>query len=133
MGKPMVMGRKTFDSFPAPLPGRRHIVLTRNKDWQANGAETVNSAQAALDLLFDAREISIIGGAEIYRLFMPLADRVELTHVHIDAVGDTMMDDFDPMLWRESCVERHPAQEHSKIGTIPAHSFVTLVRKVIFD
>lgn len=130
MGKPMVMGRKTFDSLPGLLPGRRHIVLTRNGDWQADGAETVTSLQGVLDHLVGEPEICIIGGAQIYRLFLPMADRIELTRVHIDAQGDTVMDAFDDTLWQEASSEHHDTQDHATIGTIPPFTFATLVRKL---
>ena len=120
-GKPMIMGRKTFDSFPALLPGRRHIVLTRDPEWQEEGAEVAHSVEEALRLA-NAPHVSVIGGAEIYRLFLPRADRIELTEVHLDAEGDARIDDFGPA-WREIRREDHPAE-----GDRPAHSFVTLVR-----
>ena len=81
MGKPMVMGRKTFESLPGVLPGRRHIVLTRDTGWDEDGAEVVHSAEEALQLA-NAPHVAIVGGAEIFRLFLPLADRIELTEVH---------------------------------------------------
>ncbi|TNE32960.1 MAG: dihydrofolate reductase, partial [Alphaproteobacteria bacterium] len=71
LGKPMIMGRKTFESFPSPLPGRRHIVLTRDRDWQAEGAEVAHSVGEALTLAGEG-EVAVIGGAEIYALFLPL-------------------------------------------------------------
>ena len=123
MGKPMIMGRKTFDSFPRPLPGRRHIVLTRDTAWRAEGAEPVHSPADALATAGDG-EVAVIGGAEIYALFLPLAERIELTEVHAAFAGDTHM----PALgaeWRETAREDHPATE----GT-PAFSFVTLQRAV---
>lgn len=91
MGKPMVMGRKTFASFPKPLPGRRHIVLTRDARWRAEGAEVVHDIDQAIALAGDVAEIAVIGGAEIFALFMPIADRIELTEVHRDVDGDTRM------------------------------------------
>lgn len=91
MGKPMVMGRKTFDSFPAPLPGRRHIVLTRDRAWRAEGAEPVGSVDEALAAAGDAADIAVIGGAEIFSLFMDRADRIELTEVHRSVEGNTRM------------------------------------------
>ncbi|HEY6817235.1 MAG TPA: dihydrofolate reductase, partial [Croceibacterium sp.] len=87
MGTPMIMGRKTFESFPAPLKGRRHIVLTRNRDWSAPGAEVVHTIDEALALA-GAGDISVVGGAEIYALFMPRATRIELTEVHEQTAGD---------------------------------------------
>ena len=84
LGKPMIMGRKTFDSLPGLLPGRRHIVLTRGEGL-AEGAERAGSIEEALALASaanDTGEIAVIGGAAIYSLFMPLADRIELTQIH---------------------------------------------------
>ena len=91
MGKPMVMGRKTFESFPKPLPGRRHIVLTRDASWRADGAEVAHSVEEAIAMAGDVDEIAVIGGAEVFTLFLPLADRVELTEVHRNVAGDTKM------------------------------------------
>ena len=90
-GKPLVMGRKTFESFPAPLPGRRHIVLTRDPAWRAAGAEVARSPDEAVTLAGAVPEIAVIGGAEIYALFTDRADRIELTEVHRDVDGDTRM------------------------------------------
>lgn len=91
MGKPMLMGRKTFESFARPLPGRRHIVLTRDRTWRANGAEVAHTPGEAIALAGDVEEIAVIGGAEIYALLMPLLDRIELTEVHRTVEGDTRM------------------------------------------
>lgn len=121
MGKPMVMGRRTFESFPAPLPGRRHIVLTRNPEWRAPGAERAGSVADALALAGDVPEIAVIGGAEVFALFRPLAVRVELTEVHGEVTGDTVMPGFEG--WREVGREDHPAEADR-----PAYSFVTLAR-----
>ena len=113
LGAPMIMGRKTFESLPKLLPGRRHIVLTRGA-WQAEGAEVAHSVEEALDTAQDSR-VSIVGGAEIYRLFEPLADRIELTEVHGSPDGDTVVPAFAG--WREVGREDHEG-----------YSFVTLVR-----
>lgn len=120
MGKPMVMGRKTFESLPAPLPGRRHIVLTRDRGWSATGAEVAHDAGAALALAGDA-DVAVVGGAEIYALLLERADRVELTEVHCAPPGDAIVPAFDG--WRE--VARVP---HAAEGDRPAFDFVTLVR-----
>ncbi|MCH4151363.1 MAG: dihydrofolate reductase [Sphingobium sp.] len=121
-GTPMVMGRKTFESLPGLLEGRRHIVLTRDTAWQEDGAEVAHSVEDALHLA-NAPHISIIGGAEIYAQFLPHADRIELTLVHIAAEGDTHIDLPDPAIWIETAREDHPAE-----NTRPAYSFVTLRR-----
>jgi dihydrofolate reductase len=91
MGKPMVMGRKTFDSLPGVLPGRRHIVLTRDESWAAEGAEPVRSVEEAIAIAGDVPEIAVIGGAEVFALFMDRADRIELTELHRNVPGDTRM------------------------------------------
>ncbi len=119
MGRPMVMGRKTFESFPAPLPGRRHIVLTRDRTWAAAGAEVVYSVEDALAMAGD--DVAVIGGAEVFALFLDRADRVELTEVHLEAQGDVSMPAFDG--WREVSREDVAAE-----GGRPAYSFVTLLR-----
>jgi len=121
MGKPMIMGRRTFESFPAALPGRRHIVLTRDPDWSAPGAEVARSVEEALALAGDVPHVAVIGGAEVFALFLPRATRVELTEVHGAPEGDTVMPGFDG--WREVGREDHPTE-----GERPAYSFVTLVR-----
>jgi dihydrofolate reductase len=121
MGKPMIMGRKTFESFPRTLPGRRHIVLTRDPEWQAEGAEPAGSVEQALALAGDS-EVAVIGGAEVNALFLPLANRVELTEVHADYEGDTFMPPLGPE-WRESFREEHAAAD-----SVPAFAFVTLRR-----
>ena len=118
MGKPMIMGRKTFDSLPGLLPGRRHIVLTRDARWAAPGAERATSVDEALALAGSAT-IAIIGGAAIYGLFMPLAHRIELTQIHADYEGDTVMPPLGPE-WVEVAREDHAADSPS-----PAFSFLT--------
>jgi len=123
MGSAMIMGRRTFDSLPKVLPGRRHIVLTRDRNWSAPGAEVAHSVDEALSLA-ESEPISIIGGAEIFELFLPHADRLELTEVLGEIAGDTFM--ADPRTtgeWREVAREAHPAE-----GDTPAFTFVTLER-----
>lgn len=99
MGKPMVMGRKTFESLPGLLPGRRHIVLTRDAAWSAKGAEVASTIDEALALAGDVEEIAVIGGAEVFALFLPCADRIELTEVHRTVDGDVTMPPLGPG-WR---------------------------------
>jgi dihydrofolate reductase len=120
MATAMVMGRKTFESLPGLLPGRRHIVLTRDRSWQAAGAEIAHDVDEALRLA-RGEPVSVIGGAEIFDLFMPIADRVELTDVLADVPGDTFIDDPRGCSWRETFVEEHEALEGR-----PAFRFVTL-------
>jgi len=123
MGASMVMGRRTFESLPGLLSGRRHIVLTRNTGWHAEGAETVRSVEEAIAAA-DGPALSVVGGADIFALFLPLAERIELTEVHIDAEGDTRIPPFDPDVWCPERVDHHPAQ-----GGLPAFTFVTLKRR----
>lgn len=123
MGNAMVMGRRTFESLPGLLPGRRHIVLTRDPGWRADGVEVARSAQQALELAGDD-PVSVIGGADIFALFLPLADRVELTEVLDEVEGDTAMaDPRDGGRWRETLVEVHAPD-----GNRPGFRFVTLDR-----
>jgi dihydrofolate reductase len=122
MGTPMVMGRKTFESFPGPLKDRRHIVLTRERGWSAKGAEVAHSVDEALALA-GAGDVSVIGGAEVFSLFESLATRIELTEVHEDTVGDVSMPYPGPE-WVEAAREERPA-----VDGWPAHAFVTLVRR----
>jgi dihydrofolate reductase len=123
MGSVMIMGRRTFDSLPGLLPGRRHIVLTRDREWSAEGAEVAHSVEEALDLAGN-EPVSVIGGAEIFELMLPHGDRLELTEVLGDIPGDTVM--ADPLAdgsWREVAREDHAAE-----GDTPAFRFVTLER-----
>ncbi|HEX4737549.1 MAG TPA: dihydrofolate reductase [Allosphingosinicella sp.] len=123
LGTPMVMGRRTFESLPRLLPGRRHIVLTRNSDWRAEGAEVVRDLPEALRIAGEPR-LSVIGGADIFHLFAPVANRIELTEVHADVEGDTVLPAFDPQVWNEVARESHGASDGR-----PAFSFVTLSRR----
>jgi dihydrofolate reductase len=103
-GTAMVMGRRTFDGLPGLLPGRRHIVLTRDPAWRAEGAETARSVEGALALAA-GEPVSVIGGAEIIALFLPRADSVELTEVHDEPEADTFIPAFDAAEWSEASRE----------------------------
>ncbi len=122
IGKPMIMGRKTFESLPGLLPGRRHIVLSRRDGVATEGVEMAGSVKDALALAAqgnDTGEIAIIGGAAIYDVFMPLAHRIELTQIHADYPGDTFM--AEPgREWVLTAREDHAAE-----GAHPAFSFLT--------
>jgi dihydrofolate reductase len=122
MGKPMIMGRKTFESFPAPLPGRRHIVLTRDAGWSAPGAETASTLADALALAGPG-EVMVIGGAEVFALFEDIADRAEVTTILERYDGDTTFQ-LDQDDWEEVGREDHPA-----VGDLPAYAFITLARR----
>ncbi len=121
MGKPLVMGRKTFESLPGLLPGRRHIVITRDRKWSAEGAEVAHSLDEALALA-NAPHIVIFGGAEIYAQALSRAGRIELTEIKADIPGDTHMPPLGEG-WHETFREEHAA-EHGR----PAFAFVTLKR-----
>ena len=120
MGKPMIMGRKTFESFGKPLPGRRHIVLTRRESWDSTGAEVARTVPEALALVGD--DGVVIGGAAIFDVFLPHCERVELTEIHADFAGDVLMPPL-PTEWREVGREEHGAE-----GDRPAFDFVRLER-----
>ncbi len=123
MGAPMIMGRKTFDSLPGLLPGRRHIVITRDLGWEEDGAEAVHTVDQALKAA-NAPHVWVIGGAEIYALFLPIADRIELTEVFAEPDGDTKVEGFEKKQWQEESREKHSAEEGR-----PAFDWVTLRRK----
>lgn len=109
MGKPVVMGRKTWESLPRkPLPGRRNIVITRQDGYEAPGADVVRSPREAVMLCANDPEIAVIGGGEIYRLFWPLVDRLYLTEVDLEVAGDTHFPEVLPEEWREVSREIHP-------------------------
>ena len=121
MGSAMVMGRKTFESLPGLLPGRRHIVLTQDRSWAGEGAEVAHDVDEALELA-NGERLSVIGGADLFKMFLPLADRIELTEVLADVAGDTFIDDpREHGDWRETFREDHPE------GDLPFR-FVTLER-----
>ena len=123
-GLPMVMGRKTFESLPGLLPGRRHIVLTRQADWQAEGAEVAQSPEEALALAGDG-DAAVIGGAEVFDLLWAAGTRFELTEVFEDTAGDiTMRSPADDPSWREVARESRPAA-----GGFPPFDFVTYERR----
>jgi dihydrofolate reductase len=122
-GRPMIMGRKTFDSLPGLLDGRRHIVLTRDTGWEEEGAEVAHSVEEALKLA-NGPHVCVIGGTEIFKLFLHLADKIELTKIAAKPEGDTVMPSFDDAEWQEVAREAHAAE-----GDIPAYDFVTLVRR----
>ncbi len=132
MGKPLLMGRKTWDSLPRkPLPGRPNLVITRDGGFQAEGAEVFTSREMALvraQLLAEAAgvdEVMVIGGAQIYEALFDLATRLYITEVHQEPEGDVSFPSFDATAWREVMRERHAAGEKDSA----AYSFVVLERK----
>jgi dihydrofolate reductase len=109
MGKPLIMGRKTWESLPKrPLPGRQNIVITRQKNYQAEGAVVVPDMASALAAAGEDEEICVIGGGEIYAMFFANADRIYLTEVDLEVDGDTWLPLIDPGQWHETAREIHP-------------------------
>jgi dihydrofolate reductase len=111
MGKPVVMGRKTWESIGRALPGRRNLVISRQHGFLAPGAEVVESLDAALAAAGEVPEVCVIGGAEIYRLALPAADRVHLTRVHATVDADARFAKLDPAQWEELSREDHAADD----------------------
>lgn len=110
-GKPVIMGRRTFESIGRPLHGRRNIVMTRQADYAAKGCEVVSSVNEALELVHGADEAMIIGGAQVYRDFLPHADRIYLTRVQADVEGDTHFPEIDESAWRLVTSQHHGADD----------------------
>ncbi len=122
IGRPVIMGRKTWDSLPLkPLPGRRNIVLTRQSGWTAEEADTFESVTDVLAAVAGEAEVSVIGGAEIYRLFLPHATRMELTEVHASPVGDAEFPVYSGQEWEEVRRENVPGN--------PSFDYVTYRRR----
>lgn len=117
-GHPIIMGRKTFDTFPKLLPDRTHIIITRQKDFEAEGCIVVNSMEKALEHAKKAKgheEIWIIGGGEIYALGLPIADKIELTRIHHKFEGgDAFFPEFDLKNWDLVAEHQHPTDEKHK-------------------
>ncbi len=117
MGKPVVMGRKTFESIGRPLPGRQNVVITRNKSWQQKGVTVVSSPQEALNVLAESSEVMIIGGGNIYREFLSQADELYLTKIDLEVEGDTQFPDWTSVgEWREVSSEKHASDEKNPYG-----------------
>jgi dihydrofolate reductase len=124
MGHSILMGRRTFESIGRALPGRRNLVLTRNPAWRAAGCEPVATPEAALEAA-GASTLFVIGGAEVFAVFWPRIQRLELTEVHAEVEGDTRLAVFDRRRWREIFREEHAADERHAWP----FSFVTLERR----
>ena len=116
MGKPMIMGRATFDSIGKALPGRQSIVLTRQDDFSAEGCDVVATVDDALNAAGNAEEVMIVGGGEIYRQFLPRADRIYLTRVQAEIDGDTTFPELDMSEWNVVAVEEYPAGDEREFG-----------------
>jgi len=125
MGKPMIMGRKTWESLPGLLPGRPHIVVTRNPEYQTVGAQTASSLQQAIDLAGAAEEIMIIGGGALYAQALPLAQRMYLSIIQADVEGDTWFPDYAENDWQVIETTQVTSDEFNPFDC----EFVTLQRK----
>lgn len=123
MGHHLVMGRKTYESIGRPLPGRTSIVLTRQANYQPAGALVAAGLDEALELAPDD-DVFIIGGAEVYRMALPRADRLLVTRVEADVEGDTFFPEFSAASWKLQCVERHEADARNPLS----YSFETYER-----
>lgn len=116
MGKPIIMGRRTYDSIGRPLPGRLNIVITRNNDWKADGVTTAPSLEEAIKIAQNqnVNEIFVIGGGQIYAAALPFATSVYLTLVQGVYTGDVRFPDLDPKIWQE--VSRKKGTDCDKVG-----------------
>ncbi len=108
MGKPVIMGRKTYESIGRPLPGRTNIVITRSCEWRAEGVVVAHSVQDALSRVGDVSEVFVIGGAELYGQALPQADRLYLTEIGTDFIGDAYFPEVDMCGWHEVKRESFP-------------------------
>ena len=124
LGKPVLMGRKTFESIGRPLPGRTNLVLTRAQDRSVPGVTVVPDLDAALREAAGAPELVVAGGAQVYALALPRATRIYLTRIHTVLQGDTRLPDIDPASWHETSRELHPVDARHAY----AMSFITLER-----
>ena len=124
LGKTIVMGRKTWESLPGLLPDRRHIVVTRNLDYQAQGAEVVNTIEEAIAAVSDDEEVLIVGGANLYQQMLPVAGTMYLTLVDADIAGDAFFPAWQAAQWQETEREHHAIDERHRY----AFDFVTLKR-----
>jgi dihydrofolate reductase len=121
MGKPVIMGRKTWESLPRrPLAGRLNVVITRHRDYKAEGAVIVGSVEQAVQCASksETEEICVIGGSEIFHQFLPLADRLYLTEVDLEPEGDVVFPPLDFTEWREMSRETHPRAQGDDAGFV---------------
>ena len=125
LGKPIVMGRNTWESLPGLLPGRRHIIVSRDTDYRAQGGEVVHSVDEALRAAGQVPEIMIVGGGHFYAAMLPLADRLYLTLVEAEVEGDAYFPAIDWSQWSEESRETHLADEKNAYD----YTFVNFVRK----
>ncbi len=125
MNKPIIMGRKTFESIGRPLPGRRNIIISRDPDYHVDGCDTASSLESALEMVADQTEAMLIGGANLYAQTIRLADTLYITEIHAKFKGDAWFPAIDQELWIETQREDHAADESNAY----AYSFVTYTRR----
>jgi len=111
LGKPIIMGRKTFQSIGRPLPGRKNIVISRDENYHAEGVEVVNSVDAALALVDDSEEVMVIGGGAIYQHCLAAAQRLYITHIDAEIDGDTYFPEYDLEVWKKVASDIRPSDE----------------------
>lgn len=124
-GHYIIMGRKTFESFPKPLPNRTHVIISRQANYQPEGCIVVNSLEQAIEACPKTEEVFIIGGGEIYRQSIAVADKLDLTKVHASFEADTHFPEIDPSQWQLIFEEHHPKDERHDY----AFTFQTFTRK----
>lgn len=124
-GHHIILGRKTFESFPKPLPNRTHVIITRNKNYKAEGCIIVNSIEDALKIVPKNEDTFIIGGAEIYRQSLHLSDKIELTRVHTTCEADAFFPEIDAEEWEITSEEFHPKDEKHNFD----FTFLTYVKR----
>lgn len=111
LGKPIIMGRKTYQSIGRPLPGRKNIVISRDNNFRAEGVEVVNSVDAALALVVDSAEVMVIGGGAIYQHCLAVAQRLYITHINAAIDGDTHFPEYDLTVWQKVTSDIRPSDE----------------------
>lgn len=124
-GHYIILGRKTFESFPKPLPNRTHVIITRNKDYKADDCIIVNSIEEALKIIPKEEDTFIIGGAEIYKQSINLTDKIELTRVHTTCEADAFFPEIDEKEWKLIFEEYHPKDEKHNFD----FTFLTYVKR----
>jgi dihydrofolate reductase len=124
-GHYILMGRKTFESFPKPLPNRTHVIITRQPDYRYEGCIVVDSIENAMATVPQNQDAFIIGGGEIYKQGLPFSDKIELTRVHESFEADTFFPEIDPAEWRLTNAQTHPKDEKHKYD----FTFETYLRK----
>lgn len=125
LGKPIIMGRRTFESIGGPLPERKNIIITRNKNYEASGCVVAHSSEEALQAAVDAPEVMVIGGAEVFAEFLPVAKRMYLTLIDGEFLGTVYFPQWDVGAWREVSRETHEPDEKNEYGYV----FLVLERR----